>query len=207
MLGTTKFYTGPSYTDPALKGAAGFNEQYYLHTYASAKAAVKAHTYDSGLEHYLEVGKKKGYFGFAVDTHIFGSSKADTIKAREGEERIDGGLGKDKLTGKAGADQFVFSTKLGPSNVDVITDFKPVQGDTIGLDRDIFKKIGAALEAKEFWADKGATKAHDRNDRIIYDTKSGKLYYDDDGKGGHAAVHFATLSGKPVLDVGDFAIV
>jgi Ca2+-binding RTX toxin-like protein len=209
FLGTKRFYTGPKYTDPALKGAAGFNEQYYLNTYADAAKAVKKHKFDDGLDHYLEVGAKKGYLGFATNTHIFGSDKNDTMKAREGHERLDGGLGKDTLTGKSGADEFVFSTKLGPSNVDTIKDFRPGQGDTIGLDRDIFKKVGAALGEDEFFAKKGAAKAHDRDDRIIYDTKTGKLYYDDDGskKGGHDAVHFATLGNKPLLDAGDFNIV
>jgi Ca2+-binding RTX toxin-like protein len=209
FLGTRKFHTGPKYTDPALKGAAGFNEQYYLNTYADAAKAVSKGKFDSGLEHYLEVGKKKGYFGFAVDTHIFGSNESDTIKAREGEEQLDGGLGKDTLYGRGSADTFVFSTKLGATNVDTIKDFKPGQGDLLALDRDIFKKIGAALEDNEFFAKKGATKAHDRDDRIVYDTKSGKLYYDADGnkKGGADAIHFATLSNKAALDAGDFAIV
>jgi hypothetical protein len=209
LLGTTKFYTGPKYTDPALRGAAGFNEQYYLNTYADAKAAVKAHTYASGLDHYLAVGKKHGYFGFAVDTHIFGSDNADTIKAREGEERLDGGLGKDTLTGKGSADTFVFSTKLGPTNVDTIKDFKPGQGDVIALDRDIFKKVGPTLDEAEFYAAAGAVKAHDRSDRIVYDTTTGKLSYDADGtkKGGVDAIHFATLSNRPTLDVADFDII
>lgn len=208
FLGTTPFYTGPKYTDPALKGAAGFNEQYYLNTYADAAKAVSRGKFDSGLEHYLEVGKKKGYFGFAVDTHITGSAKNDTIKAREGEERLDGGLGKDTLFGRGSTDMFVFSTKLGTSNVDTIKDFVH-DVDQIALDRDVFKRIGAALEDNEFFAKKGATKAHDRDDRIVYDTKTGKLYYDADGnkKGGQDAVHFATLSNKAVLDAGDFLIV
>lgn len=208
-LGTKKFYTGPNYTDPALKGAAGFNEQYYLNTYADAAKAVSKGKFDNGLEHYLEVGRKKGYFGFAVDTHIFGSDENDTIKAREGEEQLDGGLGKDTLFGRGSADTFVFSTKLGSTNVDTIKDFKPGQGDQIALDRDIFRKIGGALEDNEFFAKKDATKAHDRDDRIVYDTKSGKLYYDADGNkaGGKDAIHFATLSNKAVLDAGDFVIV
>jgi hypothetical protein len=208
-LGTTKFHTGPKYTDPALKGAAGFNEQYYLNTYADAKAAVKAGKYDNGLEHYLEKGKAKDYFAFAVDTHLYGSTKNDTIEAREGEERLDGGLGKDTLRGRGSADEFVFSTKLGPTNVDTIKDFKPGQGDTILLEGDIFRKIGSALTAGEFRSGDGAVKGKDGNDRIIYDTDTGRLYFDIDGNkgGGKAAVHFATLSGKPAIDHEDFLIV
>jgi Ca2+-binding RTX toxin-like protein len=209
FLGTKRFYTGPNYSNPALEGAAGFNEQYYLNTHADAARAVAKHKFGSGLDHYLAAGAKKGYLGFAANTHIFGSDKDDKIVAREGHERLDGGLGNDKLQGKAGADEFVFSSKLGATNVDTIKDFKPGQGDTIALDHDIFRKIGPALEDTEFFAKKGAVKAHDRDDRIIYDTKTGKLYYDDDGnkKHGHDAVLFATLDHKPALDAGDFVIV
>jgi hypothetical protein len=208
-LGTTKFYTGPKYTDPALKGAAGFNEQYYLNTYADARKAVKNGTYDTGLDHYLARGENKGYFAFAVDTHVFGSGNADSITAREGEERLDGGLGKDTLRGGGSADEFVFSTKLGPANVDKIADFKPGQGDLILLEGDIFRKIGVSLSDGEFLAGKGATKGKDANDRIIYDTDTGRLYFDIDGSkaGGKAAIHFATLNGKPAIDAGDFLIV
>ena len=55
----------------------------------------------------------------------------------------------------------------------------------------------------------GATAGIDRNDRIIYNTATGDLYYDRDGNkpGGHAAVLFATLSGAPAIDAGDFQIV
>lgn len=208
MLGTTRFYTGPGYTNPALKGAAGFNEQYYLHTYADAAAAVKSGKYKTGLDHYLDKGKAKGYFGFAENTHIYGADGKDTIKARAGNEWLDGGLGNDTLSGKAGADTFVFSTRLGPANVDTIKDFKH-DVDVIALDDAIFRKIGAALDGGEFYAKKGAVEAHDKDDRIIYDTRSGKLYYDDDGnkKAGHDAIHFATLSPKLALDAGDFIIV
>lgn len=208
FLGTEKFYTGPSFTDPAVKGAAGFNEHYYLNNYADAAAAVKAHKYKTGLDHYLDKGKGKGYFGFAVDTHIFGSEKNDTIKAREGEERLDGGLGKDMLIGKGSSDTFVFSSKLGPTNVDTIKDFKVAQGDLIALDHDIFRRVGPALGGGEFYAAKGAIKAHDGSDRIIYNKTTGDLYYDADGKGGTGAVHFATLLNHPTsLDHGDFLIV
>ncbi|MEO7221547.1 MAG: calcium-binding protein, partial [Devosia sp.] len=80
--------------------------------------------------------------------------------------------------------------------------------DLIALDDAIFAAIGPALDAGEFHAKAGATKAHDADDRLIYNKTTGNLYYDADGKGGAAAVLFATLANKPpLLDVGDFAIV
>jgi Ca2+-binding RTX toxin-like protein len=110
------------------------------------------------------------------------------------------------LTGGKHADTFVFNAKLGTSNVDTIADFKH-DIDIIALDDRIFTKLAGSLTEAQFYAAAGATKAHDKTDRVIYDTNTGKLYYDDDGKGGHAAVQFAMLSTKPTLDHGDFAIV
>jgi hypothetical protein len=44
---------------------------------------------------------------------------------------------------------------------------------------------------------------------VIYDTASGKLYYDADGQGGAAAVQFAVLgsSNHPVLIYSDIQII
>ncbi|MEO7224083.1 MAG: calcium-binding protein, partial [Devosia sp.] len=105
-------------------------------------------------------------------------------------------------------DEFAFNTKLGPANVDTLGDFAH-NTDLIHLGDTIFKTIGPTLDGVEFYAKAQAVKAHDADDRIIYDTSTGKLYYDDDGNkaGGHAAVHFATLSTKPVVDAGDFLVV
>lgn len=103
-LGTQRFFTGPNYSNPALRGAAGFNEQYYLNTYADAKAAVQSHAYATGLDHYLAVGKAKGYFGFSPNTHVYGSDSADSITLREGNETAEGGIGNDVIYGLAGND-------------------------------------------------------------------------------------------------------
>ena len=47
------------------------------------------------------------------------------------------------------------------------------------------------------------------DDRLLYDSATGTLWYDPDGnKTAHAAVEFAVLDNKPSsLDAGDFAIV
>ena len=81
--------------------------------------------------------------------------------------------------------------------------------DLIALDDKIVRGIGEAIDAGEFYAKKHATAAHDADDRLIYDKKTGNIYYDADGNtdGGEDAILFATLTTKPALDAGDFVIV
>jgi Ca2+-binding RTX toxin-like protein len=137
---------------------------------------------------------------------VAGGSGKDTIDGGSGNDTIDSGEGKDRLTGGQGKDRFVFSTEL--TSADVITDFKPGT-DKIALDGDIFRRLGDALDAGEFLSAPGAAAGQDGNDRIVYDTASGKLHFDVDGNkaGGKAAVHFATLTGAPALGHDDFIIV
>lgn len=144
--------------------------------------------------------------GGSAGDALSGDKAANVLVGNGGKDTLKGGLGADTLTGSAGNDKFVFNSKLGAGNIDTITDFKH-NGDLLQLDDAIFRKIGSSLSSGEFYARNGATQAHDKDDRIVYDKKSGKLYYDDDGKGGHAAIHFATLTNKPTLDHGDFDIV
>ena len=64
------------------------------------------------------------------------------------------------------------------------------------------------MKAAQFYAAPDATAAHDADDRIIYDTTTGKLYYDADGNlPGASAVQFALLTTHPTLTAGDFVIV
>ena len=48
--------------------------------------------------------------------------------------------------------------------------------------------------------------AQDANDRILYDTTTGRLSYDADGNGAGAAVAFATLFGSPSLAATDILV-
>ncbi|MEO7221216.1 MAG: calcium-binding protein [Devosia sp.] len=132
----------------------------------------------------------------------------DTVKSLGGDDTLSGGKGKDALNGGKGKDAFVFDTKLVASNVDTITGFK-VKDDTIWLDKDIFTKLGAigdTIGDKGFWASKSGI-AHDKNDRLIYETDTGKLVYDDNGnKDGHAVL-IALLDKGLHLTEADFLIV
>ncbi|WP_262271408.1 M10 family metallopeptidase C-terminal domain-containing protein [Microvirga yunnanensis] len=136
-----------------------------------------------------------------------GVAGADKLNGGSGSDLLDGGLGADTLTGGAGEDSFRFSTALGNGNVDRITDFK-VRDDTFLLDNLIFGNVGGdgALALGAFHKSKAGV-AHDADDRIIYDTDSGALFYDADGSGQGAAVQFARLSKNLNVAATDFVII
>ncbi len=143
--------------------------------------------------------------GDAASNTLSGGDGNDKLYGGLGNDKLYGGLGKDVLVGGLGKDIFVFDTKLGATNVDNIADFV-VKDDTIWLDDDIFTKVGKTghLAKDAFWI---GTKAHDASDRIIYDDKSGKLWYDADGNGKEAAVLFATIDKHLKMTFADFDII
>lgn len=138
---------------------------------------------------------------------IWGNGGADTLVGGSGNDTLYGGAGSDRLDGGAGADRFVFDVALSAAgNVDSIVKFEH-GSDRMMLDATLFAGVGASLVASELYIASGAVAAHDADDRIVYDKKTGWLYYDDDGLGGDAAVHFATLLNKPTtLTYVDFQI-
>ena len=95
-------------------------------------------------------------------------------------------------------------------NLDKIVDYR-TKDDTIWLDNAVFTKLGKGTPAKPtklakdaFWT---GAKARDREDRIVYDKKTGSLYYDKDGTGGSAQVKIATLTNKTKLAYHDFYVI
>ncbi|WP_112663814.1 calcium-binding protein [Microvirga flavescens] len=141
---------------------------------------------------------------------LTGNSLANTITGNSGNNKISGGLGKDTLKGGEGRDIFVFNTKLSKTNIDTILDFA-VKEDVIHLDNKYMSKLGKGsptkpikLSSKMFWT--GAA-AHDADDRVIYNKKTGALLYDADGSGSGAAVQIATLSKNLKLKADKFFVI
>jgi Ca2+-binding RTX toxin-like protein len=136
--------------------------------------------------------------------NLTGSSSGQLVLGNAGANVLDGKGGADTLVGYGGADTFAFTSALGAGNVDVIADF--VSGtDKIALDDAVFTALGlGALSANTFVIGSAAL---DADDRIIYNSSNGALYYDADGAGGQAAVQFATLSGAPALTASDFTVI
>jgi Ca2+-binding RTX toxin-like protein len=138
-----------------------------------------------------------------------GLSGNDILIGGAGNDKLSGGDGKDAMTGGVGRDAFIFDT--APTSRDRITDFSAADGDKIQLSRAVFAGVTrlGALTSDEFYSANGAKAANDASDRVIYDTASGKLYYDADGQGGAAAVQIAVLgsSSHPVLIYSDIQII
>jgi len=147
------------------------------------------------------------YGGSGNDT-LIGGALNDILDGGLNNDILTGGLGIDTMTGGAGLDYFVFNVAVTAANADRITDFSPVY-DTIRLENAVFKGLGTGvgvLAAAKFWSSTTGL-AHDKDDRIIYETDTRKLYYDADGLGGAARVNFATLTLAAKLTNADFVVI
>ena len=140
---------------------------------------------------------------------ITGGAGADTILGGTGDDTLSGGAGADRLTGGSGYDVFRFDV-LPDAGPDLIADFA-VGADKLHISRAAFAGLSAAasgpLGLGLFWSGAGVTSAHDADDRLVYDTTTGTLYYDADGVGGAAAIALATFgTARPVLSAADFIV-
>lgn len=141
-------------------------------------------------------GDEDTIFGDDDNDTIYGGLGNDSIDGGAGHDFIDGGSGNDVLTGGLGNDTFAFST-YGLETIDTITDFQG--GDKIGLDRSALfgtiENLGPLAEG----AFRYGTTAQDADDRILYQSSTGRLFYDPDGVGGIDAVLFAQLEPRTEL--------
>lgn len=140
--------------------------------------------------------------GGSGNDKLIGNSAANTLTGGDGDDSLYGGLGCDVLIGGAGNDRFYFDTAPGASNWDDLRDFSHAE-DSIYLDRDVFAGIGAdgMLAASAFRA---GSVAMDADDRILYDSVTGNIYYDPDGSGAGAAMLFAHVAPGTAVDHTDF---
>ena len=170
--------------------------------YSDAAAAV---TVNLGMLGAQDTGGA-GFDTLGGIENLTGSNYNDTLIAAGGANVLNGGKGNDTLTGGGGGDTFAFDTTLNKlTNVDTITDFVHGQ-DKIQLDLSIFDAVGPAGTLDPNALALGNA-AHDADDRIIYNSLTGKIWYDADGDGAGAAVLFAYVTAGTVLDSNDFQIV
>ncbi|MBX3579751.1 MAG: hypothetical protein KF723_21310 [Rhizobiaceae bacterium] len=136
---------------------------------------------------------------------LLGLGGNDTLRAGAGRDILNGGAGRDVLSGGKHADVFVFNAPATAAHRDTILDFSP-RDDTIHLENAVFRKLGKpGVLKRDFF--KLSTRDQDANDYILYNPRSGALYYDADGDGGRAPVHFATIANHAKLTFADFVVI
>ncbi|WP_112662565.1 Ig-like domain-containing protein [Microvirga flavescens] len=136
---------------------------------------------------------------------IKGEAGSDRLFGDAGADRLYGGPGSDTLSGGSGKDIFVFDSRPSRSTYDRITDFS-VRDDTIELDFSIFNRLGGLGRLQDTAFVRGA-KASEMDHRIIYDPKSGFLFYDQDGSGPASQVPIAKLAKKLKMTAADFMVM
>jgi len=170
---------------------------------------------DSGLTNFAtSVGGTIG----AQRAGLFGGAGNDTLNGEAGDDFLNGGIGNDILSGGNGSDQFVFDSGVifaASIGVDRITDFT-VSADRIVLDKTTFTALttvaGSTLNASEFAvvnsAINGASLAGSSVARIVFNSATGDLFYNQDGSvsGLGSGGRYATLTGITSLATTSFLV-
>ncbi|MCX7086903.1 MAG: putative Ig domain-containing protein [Methylococcales bacterium] len=132
-----------------------------------------------------------------------GNSLINSIMGNTANNTLNGGLGNDTLAGGSGIDHFMFSSALGSSNIDTITDF------TLGSDKlDLSKALFTAFSGIAVGSSLNNTEI---GNHLLYNATSGILAYDADGTAGAGvAIQIALLGivNHPIAIQGvDFNII
>jgi serralysin len=148
-------------------------------------------------------------FSGSGNDSLTGTAGNDTINGGGGNDSIAGGAGNDSVSGSGGQDTFVFR-EAGTANADRVTDFAS-NWDRFFLDNAGLTALGAegrfVSGDARFWAAAGANAGHDANDRVVYNTTTGQLWYDADGSGAGAAELLATLTNLGNVVATDITVI
>lgn len=164
------------------------------------------HTLAANVENLvlLSNGFNRG-FGNTLNNVMTGSDQANVLDGSSGNDILDGGRGSDSLIGGSGNDRFVYSTQFD-GTFDSISDFF-VPADTVVLDNDVFTALSLGTLAAGALRIAAANVAADADDRIIYNSTTGMLYYDSDGVGGMSSQVFARIPFNATITAADFVVV
>ncbi|MFI0849349.1 beta strand repeat-containing protein [Mesorhizobium sp. IMUNJ 23232] len=188
-------------------GGAGTDTVTYNSAAAGVVASLAAPATNTGDALGDTYSSTENVTGSAFGDTLTGNNVINVIIGGAGSDTLNGRGGNDTLTGNAGKDQFLFDTAVGATNVDTITDFIFVD-DTIRLENTIFNAIvgTGTLTAAQFVANASGTAA-DANDRIIYETDTGNIFYDTNGNAAGGSTLFAIVDAGLGITNADFLII
>jgi serralysin len=154
--------------------------------------------------------------GAAGDDTLIDGIGRDRLFGEAGDDRLEVGADGegDRLSGGEGRDSFVFRAPDDPTisdrEIDSVADFGSGI-DRLVFDNDGFTAVGGegafADDDARFYAAADASAGHDADDRLVYNTSTGDLYYDADGSGAGAAQLIATLDGAAALAATDISVI
>ena len=161
-------------------------------------------------------GANKLTGGSGADT-LNGGAGNDSLIGGAGNDILIGGAGNDTLTGGTGSDYFVFNSLTG---VDTITNGDFLSGtDKIELSKSVFANLnsitptsaGVVLNAGDLFSSSSITTGTSTSglSHLLYNTKTGALYYDADASGTGAAIQIATIgtTNHPTILSSDFLVI
>ena len=134
---------------------------------------------------------------------LLGGTGADTQNGGAGGDLLAGGDGNDILTGGLGADIFLFNRPN--EGVDRITDFNLAE-DVIQVSATGYG-VTLPLGPLTSLTTNTTGQANGAGQQFIYETDTGRLWFDIDGQGGAARVAIADFTGRPALDASDIIII
>ena len=147
------------------------------------------------------------FIGNTAANKLIGVDGNDTLSGNGGADTLVGGAGDDSMAGGAGADQFLFDVPAPEAGVDRITDMA-AGTDKIAVTPDWGGGlVNGGLVAGQFLSGAGITQATTTDQRFIYNTTTGNLYFDVDGLAGAPGVKFAVLVNHAAITFEDFLVV
>jgi Ca2+-binding RTX toxin-like protein len=171
----------------------------------------------AGNDYLLGGSGRDRLWGDAGEDILNGGGDEDLLFGGAGNDDLFGGGGDDTIFGGAGADRFRFANLIN-QGIDSMKDFQS------GIDKMIISALGfggglqagTTVTAEQFLATTSST-ATTTEQRLIYDSTTGGLFFDADGSGlGSSAVQFAALYVDPLnpvqphpigLTAADFSLI
>ncbi|MCR0985738.1 calcium-binding protein [Roseomonas populi] len=132
---------------------------------------------------------------------------ADFLYGGAGSDTLVGGLGADRLYGEAGADiiRYASAAERGDLIYGFVSGEDAIEVSASGFGGGL---SGGALSADQFTSNStGRASSAAGIGQFVYETDTGRLWWDVDGAGGQAGAVLGTLSGTPALTVADIHLV
>ena len=144
-------------------------------------------------------------FGGDGNDNLWGGGGRDVLQGDGGNDILYGEDGTDTLVGGQGEDLFVLS-KSTDAGTDLFADFKAGEDRMAFIGR-YFSGLPEVLTESDFLGGRGK-RVPDNGQHLIYDSKTGVLYYDEDGLAETAAVKLAIVgkASHPDLTIADFVV-